>query len=347
MRSRRLVSTLVAAIVGAGLFGVGSVASASSIKRDRPLVLHPKFERVRGSYLVGGGRYVFIAASSSVGHGVLTDGLTGRSRRISSPGCQAFAVGAPWLGFACGEPLGSSYELYNIPRGRFQPFTALAPYANCTRDCLLPIAAIGAEWVAFLAPPGDHHDFPGFEFQSLQTGQVLDDPANAATNINLNAPQLVQSICPPLSLPVVSSAYDSGWGSLTFEDGFAIASGTGGAYLERCGSHLHQFLTYTTPNNFNEFAWCPSPDCPPASNSHEIIWQSAAGRLTGIFLPDRRRFTIHVPATVHPNGGGFANGDMYTLALTPTRLYLLIPHLPEGQIWSIPAATEPSKPARD
>jgi len=142
-------------------------------------------------------------------------------------------------------------------------------------------------------------------------------------------------VCRPLSVPAVSTAYDSGWGSLSFDAGFAIASGTGGAYLERCGSRLHEFLTFTAPASGD----CPHLACAPVSNSREIIWQSASGRLSGIFLPNRQRFTIPVPENVDPLAGGFANDHLYTLALTSTRLYLLTP---ENGIWSTPAPPSPS-----
>jgi hypothetical protein len=336
-RRRRLALTLVAAT--AAVAAVAAIASAQT-RRDRALVLHPMFERVRGSYLVGGARYVFIASHASGGGGVLIDGSSGRRVTVSpSPGCKAFAIGAPWLAFGCG-PGFLDTELYNIPAGRFQPLTSRAPYEYCTSDCLR-VAAIGSHWAAFSAPPGDPRDYSSFEFQNLQTGHVVDnDPADATHGLDLNSPQLVQSICQPLSLPRVSNGYTSGWGSLTFDDGFAIASGGGGAYLERCGSRLHEFLTFTAPSNVDGIAWCSYLDCPPASNTHEIIWPAAAGQLAGMFLPDRRRFTIRVPAKVDASG-------VTALALTPTRLYLLNSRIPQSQIWSITAPTEHSKPTGD
>lgn len=342
----RVMGAVVVAWFGCGLISASVPASASAAsgsKSEGALVFHPRFERVRGSYLVDGGRYVFIGRGLySPTAGVLIDGRTRRSRKIASPGpgCKAFAVGAPWVAFECG-PTWSDPALYSIPSGRFQPFTALAPYPadSCTTDCL-PIAAIGTDWVAFLAPAADpEHGFPSFEFQNLQSGRVIaNDPANSTTSIDLNAPQLTQSICPPLSLPVVSRSSDglSGWGSLTFDDGFAITSGDGGAYLERCGSPMHEFLTYTTPNQFDGNASCPYLECAPANNGREIVWQSGPGRVSGIFLKDRRRFTIQPP----PN----LADAISPLALTPTRLYLAGGDSVPSHIWSIPAPTEPPKP---
>lgn len=71
-------------------------------------------------------------------------------------------------------------------------------------------------------------------------------------------------------------------------------------------------------------------------DGYAIVWQSAAGRVSGLFLPSRRRFMIAVPRNVDPSTG-FANGDMYQLALTATRLYLVR----QGLIWSIPAPVKP------
>lgn len=120
----------------------------------------------------------------------------------------------------------------------------------------------------------NYHDYPAFAFQNLQTSQVLEnDPASSTTSLDLNSPQLAQSICRPLTLPPVVSAVGSGWGSLTFpDDGFAIASGNDGAYLERCGSHLHEFLTQTRAVDGESSYLCPYLECPPVNNSREIVW---------------------------------------------------------------------------
>jgi hypothetical protein len=287
---------------------------------------------------VASNRYVFISGGSySAGEGVLIDGRTGRRRTLSRPGCLPDALGGPWLAFTCGTPANQTFQLYDIPTGQSRPFNTgpALGYGYCTLNCV-PIAALGTDWVAFEAPPGDYHDYPTFEFQNIKTGQALSkDPTNATTTVNLDSPQLAQKACRPLTVPVVSGAYDSGWGSLTFVDGFVIAAGGGGAYLERCGSHRHEFLTFTTPGME---AGCPALACPPVSNSHAIMWQSAAGRLSGILLPSRQRFMIHVPAEVDPRSG-FASEDPYTLALTPRTLYLVTP---ESRVWSIPAPTSPS-----
>lgn len=341
--SRRVLSICVAAILALGMPGFVTPAAAKAPSRPHPirtLTLHPKFQRVRGSDLVASDRYVFISGSSfPADSGVLIDGRTTHQRAVSAPSCRPSALGGPWLALTCGVAPNQTYELYNIPTGSFRPFTATVPYADCTTNCL-PIAAVGTQWVAFQAPPGDSHVLPTFAFQNINTGQTRSDPTTSTTNADLNSPLLTDNVCRPLQIPTVSNSYSSGWGSLTFDDDFAIAAGTGGAYLERCGSHLHQFLTFTTPNWTSSNPGCPHLDCPPAHNPHTIVWQSAAGRLQGLFLPSKQTFTIPIPPKVDPNQPGFANGDNYQLALTPTRLYLVTP---QGTIWSAPAPA-PAKP---
>jgi len=331
-----IVRYLVLLLVTAGAWAGMVTSAAAHPARDRTLVLHPHFQRVPGSYLAASDRYVVIAGPPfAVDTGVLIDGRTGHRTMLSRPGCgqRLPVLGGPWIAFSCGSGSSQASLLYNISTGQSQPFTSTSPYQDCTSNCL-PIAAIGADWVALETPPGDPHDLPSFEFQNLNTGETRGDPTNSRTTVDLDSPQLAEKVCRPLAVPAVSNAYSSGWGSLTFDDGFAIASSNGGAYLERCGSHLHEFLTFTPPTT-----GCPHLACPPAENSQAIVWESAAGRLGGIFLPSRQRFTIRVPANVDPQGasGGFARDDPYTLALTPRNLYLMT----QRGVWSIPAPAAP------
>jgi hypothetical protein len=340
LASRRFVSICVAAAAVSALPGLTAFAAASAHAKPRPsrtLILHPKFQRVRGSSLLASDRYVFIRSSGShADQGPVIDSRTMRRHTVSAPGCQPSALGGPWLAFTCGTVPNQTFQLYDIPTRRYQPFTGTVQFGFCTTNCL-PIVAIGKYWVAFEAATLETHASPRFFFQNIVTGNPPGD-ANGSTNIDLDSPQLDQKICPPLSVPAVSTPDGSpAWGSLVFDNGFAIASGSGGTYLERCGSHQREFLTFTTAN-----ARCSALVCPPAHDSHAIVWQSAAGRLNGIFLPSKQKFTIPVPPTVDPNQPGFANGDRYQLALTPTRLYLITP---QGGIWSFPAPASP-KPSR-
>jgi hypothetical protein len=206
---------------------------------------------------------------------------------------------------------------------------------NCAGSC--GVAGIGADWIALLESCGAGSKCGGvIQFQNLQTGQAELDPRNQATSVDLSSPTLTARACAPLTVP--KGDVDGAWGTLTPDDGFTIAAGDAGAYLERCGSKLHQFLTHT-PN----LDACPVGPCAPPSNSHVVIWQSAYGRLGGIFLPSRQRFSIPVPASVEPPGaapGGFANSDGVTLALTSSTVYL---EYENGPIWTTPTPSPPTR----
>ncbi len=181
-------------------------------------------------------------------------------------------------------------------------------------------------------------------FQSLRTGQAIADPSGGSTTVNLDSPGLTEKVCTPLTVPRVSfSPYGDRPGSLTPAGAFEIAAGNGGAYLERCGSHLHEFLTAGVLSRSaapsESTAGCASLACPPDANAHAIIWEAPAGRLSGIFLPSRQRFSIPVPARVDPSLG---IGADYQLALTTTTLYLNVGARPGHRgIWTIPAPTPP------
>jgi hypothetical protein len=307
--------------------------------RTRAIVLHSRFKSLPGAEMVSDQRYVFIRGGSyRTGSGALIDGRTGRDTPISEPGCTPAALGQPWVAFTCGTPSALTYRLYNITTRQTTALDSSPDlgYQACTSNCL-PIAAVGRDWIAFEAPPADEHELPTFVFQNLQTGQaVTHDPTSATTTTNLDSPNLTAAICSPLRVPAISNGYSSGWGSLTFDAGYAISSG-GGAYLERCRTRLHKRLTFTIPNYHSSYQdGCAHLACPLAANPHAIIWASASDRLAGIFLPSLQPFTIPLPAKVQ--GASEEASVSYQLALTPRTLYL---HSGAGHIWSIPAPVQP------
>jgi hypothetical protein len=321
---------------------VVAASARGRVMRARPLVLHPTFERMTGGWLVASNRYVFVSEGAASAHdGVLIDGETGRHRMVSRPSCSPEAVGGPWVGFACGQGANPSLQLYNVQTGRTRglvPNPSLGSHCTEAVRACLTIAALGRYWVAFTFPPSDPHLYPTTEFQNLKTGEVWPGSSDSSITTDLDLPGLAVHVCKPVSVPRVSDGYDSGWGSVSFASGFAIAAGGGGSYLERCGSRLHRFLTYTNPTLGYG---CAHLVCTPAAASRLIVWQSAAGRLSGMLLPGRKRFTIRVPVRVDPEAasGGFANGDEYRLALTPRRLYLFTI---QDRIWSIPTPRQPT-----
>ena len=59
------------------------------------------------------------------------------------------------------------------------------------------------------------------------------------------------------------------------------------------------------------------------ATTNAVIWQSGVRRLTGLFLPSLRTFTLQAPEVAE-----------YQLALTTRTLYLLAP---EGKVWATAA----------
>jgi hypothetical protein len=79
-------------------------------------------------------------------------------------------------------------------------------------------------------------------------------------------------------------------------------------------------------------AYIRPSDCPPAANSHVIIWQSGVNRLSGLFLPSLRPFVIPVP------GGVGVAEPPYQIVLSSRRLYVRNLH---GQLWTAAAPSLP------
>lgn len=256
--------------------------------------------------LSGDGQYVFVGGAPFASDaGVLISGRTGQRTRLSFPGCNAPSmVGGPWLLYTCGLGASQRLELYRISTGQSQPVTispSLGP-PGCALQCV-GIVAVGADWIALTVGACGEHCSPTYAFQNIRTGVAVRDPSDSITTVDLNSAGLIEPVCSRVTVPYRPNVNDPppGWGSVTLDGRFAIVSGPGGVYLERCGSRVREFLTYTT-----SFTSCAEANCPPPSNSHSIVWQSAPCRLSGVFLPDRRRFVIHVPARLGaeaPGGG--------------------------------------------
>lgn len=322
-----------------------SAAPATAAGKPRLIVLRPRFKPLPGNTMLGDGRYVLISGTTAAAAGTATliDGQTGRTTRITpGSGCGASALGGSRIVFTCGLATQPTLELYDIPTRHMQPLAASPEigYAGCSAGCWA-LVAVGADWAAYEVGPVDPHSLPFFEFQNLAGGQVLPDPTDASTTVDLSSPRLTEKVCRPPHVPVVSTAYSRGWGSLTFDHGYAISAG-GAAFLERCGSRLHQFLTFTLPTYLGDYPLnCPHLACPPASNANVIVWAASDSVLKGVFLPDRRRFTIPIPSRAMPPGGGDASS--YQVALTAKTLYL---RNDDGRIWTSPAPAEPGSRRR-
>jgi hypothetical protein len=302
--------------------------------KPRTVSWRASFSRVGAEALAGGGGNVLLMPSSTMSSSGTLILSNGRRRVVSFPGCEPPQVfGGPWLTLDCGSGTPDArFELYRIATGATQTVRSIDPSfgpPGCGVECFIP-SGVGADWIAVRFGSCDDHCFPVSEFQNLQTGAGLQDPSNVTTTVNLDSPALSEKVCRPVKVPFAANfANPASWGSVTFDRRIAIVSGPGGVYLERCGSKLHEFLTYTTG-----FTECPEAGCPPPWNSHLIVWESAPGRLSGIFLPSLQRFTIHVPARVDPAAASVhvVQSDQYTLVLGSRALYLQAP----GGVWMTP-----------
>lgn len=328
-----VLMSLILAMMSIGLAGSASAKSRESLSRQRTLMLRTKFSRFGSGELIGDDRYVLVYGNST---GVLIDARTGHRATVSEPGClNAAAIGGSSIVFTCGQgtitPI--SYELYRITTGQSQ---ALSVNPSIIESG--PVTAVGTNWIAFASYCAMEHCEKTFAFQNLATGATAADPSGLRTALDLNSPSLGRAVCSPVTVPrtnIGSEAYLAGWGSVTF-DGRFVATSDGGSYLERCGSRLHEFLTYTS------YPGCAHAACAPPFNSHVIVWESAPLRLSGIFLPSRQRFTIPVPAKVDPAPGGSVNGDQYLLALTSHTLYVEN----SGSVWTTPIPSAPPRATR-
>jgi hypothetical protein len=110
----------------------------------------------------------------------------------------------------------------------------------CAGDCEVAFSAAGRYWLQFqqvTCPNGDYHSCAATNvFQSIQTGEVRQDPSGPGKVVDLDAPSLTRMVCRPLSA--------TGAGSLIFYGTFALSRVNDGlddlTYLERCGTRLHR-----------------------------------------------------------------------------------------------------------
>ena len=305
-RARAVVIGIAAAIMG--LLPAGVATASSRGHAHRPPVVSPRFRRVGAAGSVWAGSTVAVAASgTSV---TLIDDQTGQVTTVSRAGCGALGPSAlepldlPWVAFNCapgrifgGVGIGpAAPELYSPATGQWQAVSpspgVLCPSAGCT-DVYSPEAA-GRAWLQYdheSCDTGGQHCSSSSVFQNLSTGELRQDPSGGATTVNLNAPDLSQPVCRPLTVPRTYELYAPAPvpGSLTFYGRFAV--GIGGdengprVYLERCGTHLHRLLT-TAPREAVPVV---------GANTREVVWMSHPYFLSALTLPGLRPFTIRLP----------------------------------------------------
>jgi hypothetical protein len=344
-------------------FMTGEGAKASSRARShQPAVVRPRFRFVADAISIWAGRRFAVAggpASPVVRYVTLIDDQTGQVKTISRPGCTVVLLLAlepsdlPWIPFDCnpqsgfsGPVSGPAWELYSPATGQWQSATPNPGIADsCSGpDCSYGIQAAGRYWLQFgevTCPGGNYHACRGINvFQNFQTGELRQDPSSATTTVDLDAPNLTETPCRPLSVPTAFAPYATrpGLGSLVFYGSFALAIGTDQSlndevYLERCGTTLRRLVGAVTPYGAGL----------TAANMHEVVWLAHPGPfLSALTLPRLQPFTIRLPERLLGTSCSSPTLNDYRdcvsqIALTNHRLYLLkaSPSYPE-QIWVAP-----------
>lgn len=352
---------LAMALVG---FGSVTAAHAAAARRAGGAMLHTRFSLLAPGRKVlalwASDGYVFVdgiqrgdGASSAAGSFVL-DEKTGHTTVVAAPGdCQPAGMGGGWVLFNCGrdtisrpgkaQPL---VALYSIAKRTWRAVPA-APFEPCgDYTCGIAAVAIGKHWIEYDNRCGDVHGCKAvntYIFQSLASGQLRRDPRRGSTVANLDAPGLAVRACRSLSAPTLPAELASqgapfGVGSLTVDGRFGIASGgtrrrSPTFIVERCGKRLRKHLsvassTYAITGDYTPGGWCEAPLCGPAYNRKLIVWPTAPGAVSGVFLPKLEAFRMRVPTdSLLP---------LAELIATPTHVYVLTQN---GDLWSggIPA----------
>jgi len=272
------------------------------------------------------GDYVLFSTSTAVSPGsnpawVVINDTLGTTTALD-PGCNADALGPPWVLMSCPQNSHSygpyGVELYSLADGARQrvtlspgmPYCSSPPYdseVSCSAD------AVGAYWIEWVA--SSYHHLPTeVYFQNIQTGELRGDPTNATTFADLNSPGLAQTTCSGVQL--VPNLYPNpvgpGWGSLTAYGQFALAVTDDGALLERCGTHMRRLLTSGSTDYSSALA----------SNASAIVWQAVPNQLSGLFLPSLQTFTIPLRSAIVKPPGSPEDTPVIGLALTAHALYV-------------------------
>jgi hypothetical protein len=293
-------------------------------------------------------RYAFAAPAELEGSGTLFDDQTGRRASIPLSGCEpmgselsplAPTIQGDVLAFDCWHPLEEQWvRLYSIASAGWRTVPLSPEITSCEAYmgvCPWGMISAGSYWLGFSESSCemDEHCTGEDVFQSIRTGQVVQDPAVAHGHEigNVDDLQLAQPLCSPLAIPAEYVTYSApGPGPIELDGRFALATtigpdGTPETYLEECGTHIKQLVQpYETEQYAN----------PIASNTRALAWQASATNLTIEFLPSRDRYTVPLPKSVQ--------GDVQ-LALTTRRLYLLQNSEPPDQNGRLWIATFPAR----
>jgi hypothetical protein len=271
--------------------------SAAARKPSGPVVLDLKWRSVGNGaqYLAASDRYAALlhyATPAGTAGLTLIDEQTGRRRHLAPPACVGpdgswypMMFGGPWLIVDCGQqpPMNlPTYSLYNVASGQWSAFSVSA---QCHGNC--HVVALGRYWVKILTDEGMVTYGPDdYYLQNISTGQLERDPATPGGTVfdDLNLASGSRALCSPLRYPSVLADHSDSVrypGSLSFYGPFALASGSDGSRLHRCGSRLNQVL----PASYN-------PNSQPAASSRAVIVSPDGATLDGWYLPTLQRFVV-------------------------------------------------------
>jgi hypothetical protein len=243
------------------------------------------------------------------------------------PQCRVVGFGPPWVLMSC--PLASNpsgpfdSELFSLADGTRETVTPNPGLPQCPpqpgpQDECANAVGVGAYWIRWDVTCS--HDCPiTYFFQNILTGALRDDPTNATTFADLNSPALAHRTCRGVQLMRNLDSLGMGWGSLTLDGQFALATGTDSdVFLERCGTRMRRLL-----GDGNVVAW--------VSNGGAIVWQALTSRqdrlvlprqLNGLFLPGLQTFRIPLPSAIVRPPGSLEDTIVAGLELTSDALYV-------------------------
>jgi hypothetical protein len=269
------VALLVIATLCAAVVSLGPAAAAPGASKHP--TFRPRWQVVSHGGAATDGPYTILWSQGSGVIGTLINELSGQRTRVLPPStCPApvggqVSMGDSWLIAACPQ---FTVGLYSLADGQWKTVSmpAVCRHTVSTGPSCQP-AGVGTDWIRYDEDRrrlGDRS-----LFQNIVTGAVRNDPTNAHTLPDLDAPLLTKSVCAPLRVPGATSE-----NTLVLDGRFAVLSNTAGNFLEHCATHLDQLLT--------DALWVTvAPG--------EVMWVSQPNSLEGMFLPSRRRFTVSRP----------------------------------------------------
>ena len=267
----------------------------------------------------------------------MIDGRTGKRVVLTPPvGCSFddgyySPLGGSWVVTACGS---GALELYGIPTGTWIPFSPdlsqmFALSGICANGypplCGAQYATIGDQWIEFDISYGYHSGPIVPMYEQIKSGQIMTEPAGVTPGgsqiIDLSSPSLTRTLCAPLQMPVRPGTIVPD-GRFAIDTEGAAPSYSRHAYLERCGSSLHEPIG----TDLSLFT----------ADSQAVLWSagSSVNELDGVFLPSLRRLKIRLPQELASFCKQKGAVCIAGLALTSHALYVSEEN---GQVWAAPS----------